>query len=250
MKSPVDSSWPWDGTLKSAIRWIVMEGAAMAGLRIEKLEDTSHFWEDESFKTPFLQHQMRITPGMISLRRGMYLYWLALASGSGDIVEVGSWQGRSTIALAQACADSNNGIVHAVDTFLGNPGNRKSYIIGSEDLSDLESNFLHNIERAGLKSRVITYAMSSVRAAPLISQATEGIRLLHIDGEHSYNSVVSELFLYSQLLIDGGLIVLDDYSPAFPGVHKAVQEFLQVQGERYGRPVQDKNLLVLKKLFP
>ena len=124
----------------------------------------------------------------------MYLYWLAYAApGVGDVIEIGSCQGRSTSALAQACRDTGIGVVHAVDTFGGNPGHEDHYVVSASDLSDLEPNFHRNIASAGLTDRVKVYAQTSASAAPAVSEATApGARMIYIDGEHTYDAVKEE----------------------------------------------------------
>ncbi|HIP80624.1 MAG TPA: hypothetical protein EYH07_19455, partial [Kiloniellaceae bacterium] len=45
---------------------------------------------------------LREVPGMTSASECRYLYWLASSqlSGAGQLVEIGSWLGRSTMHLA------------------------------------------------------------------------------------------------------------------------------------------------------
>jgi hypothetical protein len=135
-KAPVDLTSPMDTRRRALIRRVVIGGAGRAGLNVEKrIDDVTFIRGHSSFSTD-LQQKVAATPGMISIRRAMYLYWLSYAGSiRGDIVEIGSWQGRSTIALAQGCADGNNGVVHAIDTFKGNPGHEAKYVVGVGDTS-------------------------------------------------------------------------------------------------------------------
>jgi hypothetical protein len=48
------------------------------------------------------------------------------------------------------------------------------------------------------------------------------IDLLYIDGDHSYESVISDFELYFPLVKKGGLIVFDDYLPVYNDPYKAV----------------------------
>ncbi len=141
MRSPVDKESTVVHGIRRKARRAVLGGAELAGFRLERLEDTSTFIDDESTTTPQLMTDALTVPGMVSMRRGIYYYWLAYAGIPGDIIELGCWQGRSTLFLARACKDSENGVVHSVDTFGGNPGNKSAYKVGADDLSDLESNF-------------------------------------------------------------------------------------------------------------
>ena len=56
------------------------------------------------------------------MHRGLLLYALALNFAPGNfIVELGSWKGLSTVWLANAIKDKNDGksLVYAVDTWEG-----------------------------------------------------------------------------------------------------------------------------------
>ena len=237
-----------DGPLVARLRKVVVSAGGLAGVTIEKRMDDATFVHGRSALTTDLLHKVAATPGMITLRRAMYLYWLSYAgSVAGDVVEIGSWQGRSTIALAQGCLDSGNGVVHAVDTFRGNPGNESMYVVGAEDRSDLEPNFHRNIATAGLSEQVVTHATSSTEAIGDVSAAVNGVRMMYIDGEHTYDAVKEELELYAPLLSPGGLLTFDDYSTRYPGVVEAIHEHLADAGDRYVRPVQDDNFLVVRR---
>jgi predicted O-methyltransferase YrrM len=249
MRSPVDTASPFDGPWKARARRWVTGGAAKVGVRVEKLEDTATFVDDGGSRLPDLYAKAVRIPGMVTLRRGASMYYMALAGPPGDVVEIGSWQGRSTLFLAQACDDADNGVVHAVDTFFGNPGNEAAYVVGAADRSDLESNFRRNMATAGLAHRVRVYATSSANAAADVARAaTGGARLVYIDGEHTYEAVRADLAAYADLLVPGGLLLFDDYSRGFAGVVRAVDEHVDGHPGRYARRVQDDNLLVLRRL--
>jgi len=184
---------------------------------------------------------------MVSLRRGMYYYWLAYAGITGDIIELGCWQGRSTTFLARACKDTKNGIVHSVDTFGGNPGNKSAYKVDADDLSDLESNFRANMDRLGLTDHVRVHVGASVDVAPQVIAQADSVRMLVVDAEHTYAAVKADLDAYADALQVGGLLVFDDYSTAYSGVAQAVNEHLASR-DRYCTSVQDDNLLVVRRV--
>jgi predicted O-methyltransferase YrrM len=209
-------------------------------VKLERLEDTSRLVPDDSTKLPEMLSRFATVPGMVPLREGLFLYSLAYAAGSrGDIVEIGSWQGRSTAFLAQACDDTDNGVVHAIDTFRGNPGKEGLYAVSS---GDIEAGFRANIERMGLAHRVVVHPKTAALAR---SEVKGPLRMLFIDGEHTHEAVKSDL-AYADLLAPGGLVVFDDYAPAFPGVVGAAQEFLSQGG--FSRPFQRSGILVARRL--
>jgi predicted O-methyltransferase YrrM len=151
---------------------------------------------------------------------GRFLYSIAETTrGTGEIVEIGSCFGRSTIYLAKGARRSNRGTVWAVDPHTGdiawNLGRVSTYEV-----------FLRNIRKFGVESRVQPLKMTSQEAA----QAWNGnpIRILFIDGWHSYEAVTEDILLWFPHVLPGGLIVFDDYSnPEFPGVRQAVDEQMQ-----------------------
>lgn len=169
-----------------------------------------------------LSARLKVIPGMISPKQGVHHYLLAYAQSTpGDIVEVGSWQGRNTCFLAAACRDSQNGIVHAIDHFRGNPGKTQLYAVGKRDLSDLETSFRDNVQNAGLADYVVLHATEAQ-----FVHLVEPIRMLFIDAEHSYDAVIADINRFTPLLVSDGIVAFDDYASSFPGVVAAVDEWL------------------------
>ena len=73
-------------------------------------------------------------PGMISSDSGRQLYSLCYFQvEEGDVVEIGSWQGRSASFLAGALENSGNGNFYAVDHFKGYVGKEHHYVIKKDD---------------------------------------------------------------------------------------------------------------------
>jgi predicted O-methyltransferase YrrM len=247
MRTPAETTSAFDSPVKARIRRAIVGGAARLGVGLEPLDDTKMLVDDDSTRLPELVSRFEHIPGMLPVRRCVHLYLLAFGGLAGDVIEIGSWQGKATAYLAQACADTRNGLVHAIDTFLGNPGHEKNYYVNGT-LANLEQNFRANIESVGLTDHVITHASTSEAAIDSVRAATQGARLLFIDGEHTYDAVSRDLALYAELVVPGGVIVLDDYSPGFAGDVKAVREHVAAHSGRYGRPFQQRNTLVLPRL--
>jgi len=194
----------------------------------------------------FIEEASKI-PGMVPVERCVYLYFLAYSSNlNGDIIEIGSWQGRTTSFLAKACKDSQNGVVYAIDHFQGNPSNKKGYIVTNKDLSDLKTNFNANIKSLELDDYVNLLDMKSEEAVQLFVNNPKPIRLLFIDGDHSYEGCLNDIKNFIDFIMPGGIIVFDDYSNAFPGVLKAVKEKI-FNTNLYFSPIQYTSTLVIKK---
>ena len=164
-------------------------------------------------------------PGMISASAGQLLYTLCyMQEEIGDVVEIGSWQGRSTSFLGRAVNDSKNGRFFAIDHFLGNKGKEKLYVVNKADLSDLKKEFLLNMDKHGIKDVVNLIDMPN----DLAINELEGskIRFLFIDGDHSEEGVEKDISLFFPKLVDGAIVVFDDYSPDFPGLIKSIDRLL------------------------
>lgn len=187
-----------------------------------------------------LERFLRNVPGMINPSRCSSHYLIALSQTvQGSIVEIGSWRGRNSIALAASCRDSANGRLIAIDPFTGNPGKEKKYGKGSSQLL-----FMKNIRLSGLSDYVHVIPTKSENA-----EVTDPLRMVFIDGEHSETAVLADLSRWSTSLIPGGLVLLDDYSPDAVGVVAAVKEFLLANNDfrlisRVGKTA------ILRKLAP
>jgi predicted O-methyltransferase YrrM len=205
---------------RRAAESVVARAGALAGIRVQRLESGPRAVPPEATTLVEMMSRFDSIPGMVSLERGLLLYLLAFAAGpDGDIVEIGSWQGRSTAFLAQACEDADRGVVHAIDWFRGNPG--KEHLL-PVPLEEMEQAFRANIEGAGLSHRVVVHAKRAEDARPEVSGP---LRMLFIDGAHTHEGVSSDLE-YAALLAPGGVLVFDDYSDTFPGVVSAADGFL------------------------
>ncbi len=88
-------------------------------------------------------------PGYLSWHEGFTLLSLAeVWPVEGDIVEIGSFKGKSTCFLAQGALRSGRGKVHAVDHFRGSPEHQKG---GHEETAEIvESGSTYEQFRANL----------------------------------------------------------------------------------------------------
>lgn len=148
----------------------------------------------------------------------MELGWLAKqAQKHKVIVEIGSFLGRSTRALA----DNTTGIVYAVDDWRG-PRDVKFEITAPEFSAPFEL-FLHNMR--GLEGRLhvvkADHGNIDLRDIPVLPD------MVFIDGDHSYKSVVRDIEFWMEHSAPGALICGHDYSPMFVDVRLAVDTHLK-----------------------
>ncbi|GAX91992.1 class I SAM-dependent methyltransferase [Effusibacillus lacus] len=158
----------------------------------------------------------------------------------GQIVEIGTWMGKSAICLglgSQYVSRKKKKIV-TIDTFdcRGRFGSLKRE-------STLEE-FKTNISQFELTDRVDCIIGDSRLVK---DQVTDPISLLFIDGDHSFEGVWNDIKNYSEKISEGGLIVFHDYGyPGEPDVAKVVDQFLD-RNPAYEKLMQCKTMLVIRK---
>ena len=123
----------------------------------------------------------------------------AIQLAKGGIVRIGSWKGKSTIALALGAAKVHAEKIHAIDPHRIMP--EEGY------LEDTEADFLANIEQAGVAHQVVPLIMTSEAAAKNWRQP---ICLLWIDGDHRYEPTKLDFSLWEPHLVEGGILAMHD----------------------------------------
>lgn len=138
------------------------------------------------------------------------------------LVELGSFQGRSSVAIAAVLPESS--VLHCIDFFEGtilSPGQVRPPM---EEVVKMNVDaFTKNIEAFGVKDKVKLHISPTTAAAKLF--APESIDLLFIDADHSYEGVVADLQHWYPKLKSGGFLLCDDYEEKWPGVIQAIQTF-------------------------
>ena len=173
------------------------------------------------------------------------LVWLATqAQYHNNILEIGSWKGRSTRALA----DHTPGKVWAVDHWMG--PNVDDYWTGptsKEIWADYEQ-FYHEVIKYGpemvlgqftanlsdllANDKIVIVRMDSHEAAISLLPTHQGFfDMIFIDGDHSYKQIKSDILDCLPLLAPGGLFCGHDYT--WDGVRRAVEETLVGFGVHY-----------------
>ena len=164
--------------------------------------------------------------GWLTLSERKFLFRSgAQTSGKGAIVEIGSWEGKSTAYLAAGSRLGGNRPVHAIDPHQDSYAHIPKLGRG---ISTLET-FKENMARAGVADMVRPIVKLSKDAAV---GWQEPIEILWIDGEHSYKEAKQDFDLFYSHVIEGGLIAFHDAT--YDDVKKVVKEVLL----RSGRFVQ------------
>ena len=156
--------------------------------------------------------------GWLSRDGAVLLYDLARQVTKGCIVEVGSYRGRSTVALARGAAAGNSPPIYAVEPhepFVG--------VLGGEFGPEDRAAFFRNMVRTGAYRQVRLLNISSEVVAPGWRQP---VALLWLDGDHAYEGVRRDFDAWEPHLLPGCDVVLDDANDPELGPHRLVQELI------------------------
>lgn len=181
--------------------------------------------------------------GWLSGRQGARLFDLARGGDArGDIVEIGSAFGRSTVALALGVRARGGGKVYGVDPHTGGTGLVERYGPLARTFSSLGP-FLQNIVRFGLQDIIVPIALRSDEAAALWPGGP--IRLLFIDGWHDYDACRRDILSWGRWVAPGGILVIHDYD--WPEVRRAVDDCLPQLIGFGGLDAEDPNMAIARR---
>jgi hypothetical protein len=145
--------------------------------------------------------------GWLSSSEALGLYHLSKGLKKNSVVvEIGSWQGKSTYCLAKGLPE--NGFVIAIDPFdaSGEQESEVKYVERARGITLLEM-FQKNMIDHGVSDRIRVFQGFSYQFIEKI----EKIDLLFIDGDHSIQGCDFDFINYSKLVTVGGLIAFHDY---------------------------------------
>jgi glycosyltransferase involved in cell wall biosynthesis len=161
-----------------------------------------------------------------------------VTDGLTNIVEIGSYHGKSTVLLGtilQAC--STGGKLYAIDTHDGQLG---AADLGLRSYPPSLAMFKKNIARASLENvvEIIKEKSSNVDLQVPVS-------LLFIDGLHDYENVSTDFHQFSKQLLPGSYAAFHDYANYYPGVKKIVDELMATN--QYHLILQVQSMILLQK---
>lgn len=151
--------------------------------------------------------------GWLDPNEGKKLFELAQINPDlGVVVEIGSYEGKSTICLAQGSRLVSKEKVYAVDNFQGD-----KYVGENPEMFE---NFIKNLKELDVKALVQPIKSDSARAAKGFHKPT---RLLFIDASHDYEDVKRDFSSWFPHVSKGGIVALHD-TTYFEGVQRVVEE--------------------------
>lgn len=169
-----------------------------------------------------------LVPGFLVENEARFLGTLAACTpAQGAIVEIGSFKGKSTVMLGTVAAYYRLGPVVAIDPHAG-----LSYL-GPDVKNHLDptfTEFLANIQSAGVAEIIEVHRTFSREVA---KDWHRSIRLLWIDGDHSYRGCKEDFDLFAPFLADGAVVAFHDSLNAFEGPIRVFVEDI-LRSDRFG----------------
>ena len=182
---------------------------------------------------------------------------------SGDILEIGSWCGRSSSVLAMSAKMTNTKKVVCVDLFPNkndwkqNPDgsysfevriNGRRYTANTDqtiweepfkndilpiykDNENLSEIFLNNVKKSGCDDLITAIRGSSFDIKKNVGSDFK-CKFAFIDGDHGYEAVCYDIMNVDKYLVPGAWICFDDAFSTFEGVDKAIQNLI-IDNPRY-----------------
>lgn len=158
---------------------------------------------------------------------------IATVPENGNIIEIGSWKGRSASIILQSHPTIN---LFCVDTWKGS----KEHNLEKD--TDLFFYFFHNMRSMNLFSRIVPLRIMSSDILKYFEP--KSIDMIFIDGSHEPDDVRTDLKNASILIKDSGIIIGDDYS--WEGTAKVVEDFMNTQNNYKLSVISDKCYIVSK----
>ena len=177
-----------------------------------------------------IEHALQLSNGIegfLGEEESRFLVMLAAcAPAEGAIVEIGSFKGKSTIALASVASRYGLEPVVAIDPHTAPSSTDPDLAPGASSFDE----FVAAIRSANLERYVDARRTFSREVAESWSRP---IRLLWIDGEHTYKGAKEDFDLFSPYLSKGAVVALHDALHAFEGpIRVFVEEILR--SDRFG----------------
>ncbi|HRJ30863.1 MAG TPA: class I SAM-dependent methyltransferase [Cyclobacteriaceae bacterium] len=122
------------------------------------------------------------------------------------IVEIGSFQGRSTVSFGLGCLGSTKHI-YAIDLFEGD-----NDMYGSGEFQD---RFIQHVRSCGVEAHVTPIKQHSLQVAATWNKP---IDVLFIDGSHEYQDVKADFESFYPHVKKGGIIAFHDIKGKWDGV--------------------------------
>jgi predicted O-methyltransferase YrrM len=162
----------------------------------------------------------------------------ALSTTDPVVVEIGSWKGRSTIAIAGGLRAAGRGRVFAIDPHHGSAKHQGGVQV------DTFHEFVENVAARGLHDHVAP--MRETSHAGRARFADRSVHMLFVDGLHDHASVRTDIDDWRSALAAGAEVAFHDFD--WPGVGRALCEVVLCARSEFRRPRLVRSMLHVRYL--
>lgn len=148
-------------------------------------------------------------------------------------IEVGTWKGTSAVAIGERLASyGGERELICIDTFLGSLEHmRDNDMLAIENgMPQIYRQFLVNMKKKNIHHIVTPLVNTSRHSLKFLRELGVKAGFIYVDAGHEYEDVLEDLNLCLPLLENGGVFCGDDYSGAWPGVVRAVNQIADREG--------------------
>ena len=143
----------------------------------------------------------------------------AKAWGDNNIVEIGSYHGKSTVLFGSIMKSYNSpGKVYAIDTHDGK--------LGAVDQGLKSYPPSYGMLKKNIADATLSNIVEIIKDKAVNVKWDRQLALLFIDGLHDYRNVTADFNHFSEWVKPGGYVAFHDYADYYPGVLRFVDELL------------------------
>lgn len=137
------------------------------------------------------------------------LDWLRVAAkGKNELLEIGSWKGRSTMALYEGLDDHAK--LYCVDTWRGSD-NEAIHDVAKTKNDPIYKEFIENHNEGIAKGKIKVFRSRSVVALLLFARNNVKFDFIFIDGDHSYSATKADIEGSLKVLNTNGVLCGHDW---------------------------------------
>ena len=203
------------------------------GSRAPSEEEIRRWFDGKEFSVDWTSHHLAVWLPI----------FLPLRDRVRDVLEIGSWEGRSSVFFLEFFPDCN---LTCIDTFAGGP-TCLPLPEGRVQVEHCEHRFDANL--APYAERVRKIKGRSARELDRLGERGEKFDLIYIDGEHLRDDVLIDSVMAWHLLRPDGILVWDDYAwgldlPADRRPQQAIDAALSLYAGEYVELHRDYQVII------
>ncbi len=171
------------------------------------------------FETLDFASRLEHLEGMISVEEAEFLRELARTVEEGCIVEVGSYRGRSSVALGTGSLEGAGAAVYAIE-----PHEEFVGVLGASFGPEDRAGFYRAMLMSGCYRAVRLVNLSSEQVTP---GWTRPVGLLWIDGDHTWEGVSRDYRCWARHLAPGALVAFHDSTDPNIGPYRLIRVLVE-----------------------